>query len=1771
MSSVDNRIVQMQFDNAKFENGVSTSINSIDKLKQALQFNDAGKGFDNITKAASSVDLSAVQNGIESIEQKFSIVSEAIRRNVGKVIDELIGKATQLANALFVAPRTDGFEEYELKMGSVQTIMASTGATLEEVNSYLDELNTYADKTIYSFSDMTANIGKFTNAGVKLDVAVKAIQGISNEAAISGANSAEASRAMYNFAQALSAGAVKLIDWKSIENANMATVEFKQELLDTAVALGTVVKDGDKYRSVTTDLSGKVSEAFTATSMFNESLSHQWLTTDVLTTTLGRYADASTELGKKAFAAAQDVKTWSQLLDTLKEAMGSGWAQSFEILIGDFNEAKELFTMISNTLGGIIDKSAKVRNGFLKMWDDKGGREKLIKQLEIILGQIDILSDKVLKNLLGSKYNKILGETNDILDDTTKKVDNLTEAEKKFVEEVWLQGLHGTGEQRAKEAEELGLNYERIQNALDKIVTGETTVDSLAETTAESTEKTADAIEEIKDSKWSDAFGNALTTVKFLGKALLNIGETILNIGKLFVQAFVEEFAIDDVTYGIKNFARYLMQATGRIKDWSKDSSGILTIFRGIFKFANALWRVLSPFLTFAGKAIRQIANWLVEIGEAIDQWTKKIDENSRLYRAWTAIKTIAGKVKDAFLDMFNQLGEAAETNPKIKKLRDFFSDIADRVRDIFDSGFTKFVEFLERIADGDISFDNIKEMVSNFGKGESKIGGFFDKFKDGFGSFDKFNDIWSKVKEKLSFEELSTVGTKAFIWSRNLAAGVVAGLKTIDWDRVVNVVKFGAFLYISWQTISILNSIKTITKGFNKAGLDILSKISGILSAFQAKIAAEALKTAAISIAILAGSLITLSMVPSDKLKSVADSISLVILSLALLASLLKKSLISVSKENKYIKINTTLLGIAAILAVMASIFKFVSTEKGDFGKALGIMGGFLGELLGFILVLSLINRLAGTQAPTLMRSLKKLAGAILIMGIVVSGLAIVAKEVGSDAINDATQALFGIMILMSAMSALVLVPGIDRLPIISAGLILMALAIGVVTPALLALALIPSGGLWKAVGAVTALFTILGLVSRVIRGNSLIKFGIGMFAIAAACAYAGKHFLTVVPGILALAGAIVVLGVAGGIMGIFAGAIAAGAVAIKAVAIAALIGSAAFLIFAISIKLIADSLPRLADGLIYLAQEIDKNAPAIATAIGVVIMSIVDALDKSSTKIFKYISKFLVSLSEFLIDPSHGLVGVLLDVLEALVSMLGRIIGRLADIIIVFIVELLTSVSDAINQRSGEIGSAIEYFVASLVNLLTSLLGSVIDGVVKGLVGVDLGLSDKLNKEITKGEAKFVAGSAKKLGDGNAFKEFRNSGEKTGTAAGNAYGSGVGSAFNDTLNENIDKYMDPQSMFDSIGGQQVGPLPFNVPLDMSVMPSFNGSDIKNAFDKMGDIAGGSYSEGIFSGLSDYPIDLSSYNGNFDQEELFNQMGYFNGETFGEGSILGIDSVDTEGFLDDYVDGFHMPNEYEQAGDDDAQSFVKGIEDNKPTIRRKAIQAAAGAVEVFEEKKIDFFTAGLHAMDGFVEGVQHKMDQVYAVSLEAANRVKEAFSGKKGLDEHSPSKVFMTYGEYASEGFIVGLTSYSDKVSDSSSAVANSAIDALKTPLSHITDILNGNLVVDPTIRPVLDLTELQNGTGMINDLFANRSVQLAGATAKLNDFNNTMIFDAKKNQNRDVVDEMRSLRSDVNALADKMDTLQVVMDSGQLVGAISSPMDAALGQRAIRKGRRN
>lgn len=391
-NAIDQRVVEMQFNNKQFESGIQTSLKSLSQLEKGLRLDGAKNGLAELDKATKSFTFEGLAHSVDAIASKFTglgIIGVTAMQNIA---NSMYHTAKNMATSLTIEPIKTGFAEYETQINAVQTILANTqnaGKTLTDVTRALDELNSYADKTIYNFTEMTRNIGTFTAAGVDLETATNSIQGIANLAAISGSTSQQASTAMYQLSQAMASGTVKLMDWNSVVNAGMGGQVFQDALKETArahgIAIDKMIEDEQGFRNtlqegwLTTDILTETLEKFTATT---EGLTEEQIQANREMWKARGYTeeqiDAIFEMGKTATDAATKVKTFTQLFDTLKEAAQSGWTQSWETVVGDFEEAKELLTAISDEMGAIINTSAQARNELLQGWKDIGGRDDLI-------------------------------------------------------------------------------------------------------------------------------------------------------------------------------------------------------------------------------------------------------------------------------------------------------------------------------------------------------------------------------------------------------------------------------------------------------------------------------------------------------------------------------------------------------------------------------------------------------------------------------------------------------------------------------------------------------------------------------------------------------------------------------------------------------------------------------------------------------------------------------------------------------------------------------------------------------------------------------------------------------------------------------------------------------------------------------------------------------------------------------------------------------------------------------------------------------------------------------------------------------------------------------------------------------------------------------------------------------------------------------------------------------------------------------------------------
>lgn len=490
MTEIDERIVAMHFDNKGFEKGAKQTIETLEQLKESCNFDESAESLNEFGKSVRDLDFgdtarkaSKLGDGIKSIFKTSLKFTTAPITKLGSALGGLANDVkkwfgidlardieqsiTKGVKALTIEPINAGWSEYEMKMDSIKTIMSGTakefaGMSDEKhmgaVKKTLEELNRYADETIYSFKDMTANIGKFTNAGVRLDTAAKSMMGISNLAAKAGQGTQQASMAMYNFSQSMGLGYVELRDWRSIENANMATMEFKETLVELGLAMGTLKKDSKGV--IKTAVKGE-KEVEVSAEKLRESLNKKWLTSDVLAASLEIYSgDLSVkeiqqrlkvtkeqaqqyyEIGQRAKEAATQVRTFSKMWDALKEAAQSGWAQSFEYLIGDMNEATEFWSSINKRIGGWLEKGAADRNKILESWrgiveDANGnkmkkgrdGRNDLIDTIHLVFDTVEKVGQAITK-----AWENVFGKL------TGKKLQKFTASIKTFAKNIskWL-------------------------------------------------------------------------------------------------------------------------------------------------------------------------------------------------------------------------------------------------------------------------------------------------------------------------------------------------------------------------------------------------------------------------------------------------------------------------------------------------------------------------------------------------------------------------------------------------------------------------------------------------------------------------------------------------------------------------------------------------------------------------------------------------------------------------------------------------------------------------------------------------------------------------------------------------------------------------------------------------------------------------------------------------------------------------------------------------------------------------------------------------------------------------------------------------------------------------------------------------------------------------------------------------------------------------------------------------------------------------------------
>lgn len=1000
--TIDSKVVEMRFDNKDFEANTRTTMSTLDKLKAKLHFPGASKGLEEIGQTAKRVDFSGMSSGIQTVQMKFSALQVMGITALQNITNAAISAGKQLTDAITIDPVKDGFAEYETQMNSVQTILANTqkeGTNVQTVNKALDELNTYADKTIYNFTEMTRNIGTFTAAGVKLDASVSAIKGIANLAAVSGSNSQQASTAMYQLSQALAAGKVQLMDWNSVVNAGMGGQVFQDALIRTSEHLQTGAK-----------------AAIEAKGSFRESLQDEWLTTEVLTQTLDQFATAAdtqeeynaavkkfvdqgytqeqakemADMAKTAGDAATKVKTFSQLIDTLKEALGSGWTKTWQLIIGDFDEAKEVWTKVSDVLGGFINKASDARNAIVEaaMGNPYSNLAKNIQKVTSATSDYKDIVDSVIRGDYGNgqpRFDKLTAEGHD-----WARVQNL-------VNERLGCSFRYT-EELTTSQEDLNKEQAKTIDQILKMSDAELKKNGL-------TKEDVKALKELQ--KQSEKTGIPINDLindmdKLSGKELLH--GSVANMGNALINLFTEihnawQKVFDPVSaMTLYNIIASMHGVTSKFLKFTKDNGDELTrTLAGVFAALDIIRQCLGGSLKFSIKAINAVLSVFgmntldltADLGDLLvkfDKWLKKTDPFTQGFtKVGEGIKFVVEQF-DKFVAFLNTIPEFQAFTAELNSFKESIKGLS--FEDI-QKNFEKFVSYIESILPK--SMKNVgKNVISGFKNGLSSGKTEIPKILADIGirllkAIKKVLGIHSPSKEMEAVGENTLSGlwnglisgrNKIVDFFKTLGSDMLNRLQSIDWD---NVVAGGIGVGLVWglkklydiadKALSPAEGIGKVLSGVGEVvekSADkipkILNNASKVVKSFSKVLKAKAFKTRmegvkdlAISIAILAGSLWVLSTINTDALHNAEEAMLILGGTLAVMTWVMDKlSSASASVGKDGIQVNGLKTGLAglgiAVLLIAESVKILGKLNEDEINQGMECAGLLLLGITGIL-----------------------------------------------------------------------------------------------------------------------------------------------------------------------------------------------------------------------------------------------------------------------------------------------------------------------------------------------------------------------------------------------------------------------------------------------------------------------------------------------------------------------------------------------------------------------------------------------------------------------------------------------------------------------------------------------------------------------------------------------------------------------------------------------------------------------------------------------------
>lgn len=1153
MSSIDERVVEMQFRNDQFEQGVKKSLISLENLKKGLNLDKSSKSLSNLESTAKNFSMKNLASDVASISDRFSTMGIIGMTALQNITNSAIATGKTVMSALTIDPVKSGFQEYETQINSVQTILANTeskGTTLDQVNAALDELNHYADMTIYNFTEMTRNIGTFTAAGVDLDTSVQAIKGIANLAAVSGSNSQQASTAMYQLSQALAAGTVKLQDWNSVVNAGMGGQVFQDALKETArvhgVAIDQMIKDEGSFR---------------------ETLSKGWLTSSILTETLSKFTGDLNEsqlktmgytdeqissiikMGQTANDAATKVKTFTQLFDTLKEAMQSGWTQSWEYIVGNFDQAKESLTVVSDTLSDIINNSSNKRNDllydaltsnydkFIKSINDAGiettaFQDRVKAAINENGGDADALIQKygtlekairagaVSSDLLKKSLGGISKESLNIdrllhFKDTGEDVKNVQEALKQLgydLSKYGSDGLIGSETTAAIKA------FQQAKGLSVDGIVGPNTVKALQDAVG-STDKLKKNVDDLmNDITKKGGRDLAIESIGYAWKGLIRIAHDVKDAYK---DIFPKEFTSDDL-YGI---IQKVHDLSFNLMYSSKTSDQLQRSFKGLFAALDIVGTITGGAVRFGFRTLCDllkmsdidILEFTANLGDNIVKLRDAIHNNTLYTSALEFTSTNLKKAASFIKDWTVKLYESEKVQNGIKKVQEEWGKGLDKLGRYFEGGSTRLTAFINRCKKLDkIDTNNIRDVLKDFkdnvfdyfvntDKIFDTAGKGIDKFKDYahkglsivVGDFNTFGEGLDKLKDK-SWNTVITNLSKLKDGIGEFADTVKDKLSNINWGPIMAIVGSGMIILAAKQIGKLLGAIRKLYAWLPDLS-DVGDGLTAVLKGLGKSIAADAwvkkstaIKNVAKSIAMLAASLAVLAFIPQEDLSKAFDAIASITL-------LLGAMVVALGAANKYIadtsgvgkEMKSMAKGIL-ILAIALKVMDGMDLQTSiNNAILLSVLAG------GLALACAAMTDISGGPLTDNGKVFNSIAKSLLIMSV---ALRLLANEKGDiDGATNTLIVLMGTLTLMDFVmkwSSSKFSSGISGKPILA-----MAASLYLIVMAMKKLAKMNPDEIRKGLGGVIGIFTALSLIMAATRlaGKNAQVAGVGILAISA------------------------------------------------------------------------------------------------------------------------------------------------------------------------------------------------------------------------------------------------------------------------------------------------------------------------------------------------------------------------------------------------------------------------------------------------------------------------------------------------------------------------------------------------------------------------------------------------------------------------------------------------------------------------------------------------